>query len=764
MAALTNDKSTDMSNVFDNIGFSTEMVAMRILSTVYQNNIYNTRKEKLWCITIPSGSVVEGIGLQSYPAHLKSDLDVMFCTIDIVVHDGEVSPHPSMNKLHCVARPAPHPGYVYLYKLDKDTLQQIGRLKHTCMYNSIQHIDPTYVIIHEPAFQTKKNDTDCVFCLQMSTWPNDATEWVTRTRNYGWPSSLLVDKLVRKGCLVVHIGHLDSPTRSDEWRYAFSITERTLVWTFTDVQRKCYFLLKSLCKEIIGKRIPDVITSYHMKTLMCWQIEETDPKQWFTGNLLSMIDECLCRLHLWITRGNIPNYFIRDNNMIDHKTESELQLVEGVINGIIFDLWSTIQNILQIDNNHVNTYLALKHCGVELLSNLSVTFSPGILKNHRAIRLPFESLSLTIIEEEQTVLQHLDTIYPRTFIKYNKALSESYIGTLLHAQYMCHKAGIELTQLATRAEELLIRGAGILPGIGVLRLANFYYSRGDIQKTRHLLHEHGKLSLDCTIDNAPYCDRICKAFDFETFSKMSRFEMTSTILKCFSNIETPETRGISCLYQRAFNQTPIDMIYSLYEIPCVDKPIVHELVSSCFNMSKGITRWRGCVLIPYKVFEYYLLFGCYLRYSLEITISQEEQTKLSSDLDNLVAMWTVQLPSGINKVDGDYRPIAHNLLAYCLVEIRQYTRAARHVMRSVEISPHYTNVAYHYLVTALQFCQQGGWTDRNNSRTGNTKTSYLVLEGMIRNLRIQSELSMYANIVQQLMDDNCLMEMLPSSN
>jgi hypothetical protein len=165
------------------------------------------------------------------------------------------------------------------------------------------------------------------------------------------------------------------------------------------------------------------------------------------------------------------------------------------------------------------------------------------------------------------------------------------------------------------------------------------------------------------------------------------------------------------------------------------------------------------------VFEYYLRCSCYLQYSLKRNISQGQQSYFPTYLENEIVRWTLQLPSYINKVDGgDYRPIAHNLLAYCLVQIRQYARAARHVIRSLEISPHYTNVAYHYLVTALEFCQHGGWTDRNNSRTDDTKTSYLVLDGMIQKLRKQSELSKYADFVQQLMDDNYVMEMLPRTN
>jgi hypothetical protein len=420
-----------------------------------------------------------------------------------------------------------------------------------------------------------------------------------------------------------------------------------------------------------------------------------------------------------------------------------------------------------MDNSHVNTYRALEYCGVGLICDLCDTFIPITLKSNRALSSSVPLLDFhTVLANECNVVKTLEKIYPRTFTKYNKAMSDSNIGSLLHAQYMCHTAltgGREPSELSKHAEQLLIRGADTLPGIGELRLSNFYYSRGDLLKARHLLHEYRELSVDHIEDNASYYTRLINAFDWTMFVEMSQFEMALSILNCFSNIETPETRGISCLYQNAFNQTLIDVVYTLHEIPCVGKPIVHELVSACFDTS-GERKYRGCVVISNRVFVNYLRFGCCLQYSLQRSISQREQSIFPTDLDKLTVRWTLQLPSYVSEDDGDYRPIAHNVLAYCLVEIRQYSRAARHVIRSLEISPHYTNVAYHYPLTALAFCQQGGRRDRNNSRTDETKTSYLVLDGMIRKLRKQRELSKYADFVQQLMDDTCIMEMLPSRN
>jgi hypothetical protein len=237
MASLWNAKSARISDCLDNLGLSTEMVAIRILSAVYMHTIHNTRRKQYHTIAIPSGSVIEGIGLPHSPPHLTSYIDVMFCRTDVVVHDGDICPHPSRIKTHYVARPAPHPGYVYIYNTDEHTLS-LTDVK--CGSANVHRL--TYdrqCTKHGPALQgvNDQSDVDYVVCLQIPTWPKYASEWVTRARHCEWPSPLLVDKL-------------DSPTRCtcDEWRYSFSVNESTLVWTFTDVQRKCYFILKMLCK------------------------------------------------------------------------------------------------------------------------------------------------------------------------------------------------------------------------------------------------------------------------------------------------------------------------------------------------------------------------------------------------------------------------------------------------------------------------------------------------------------------------------------
>ena len=70
---------------------------------------------------------------------------------------------------------------------------------------------------------------DCVYALKGKSWPECAREWLSRRREYGWPSSELIDKCKYMGFLLVPIGHPLSEEKDKQYRLSFSIQERTLV-------------------------------------------------------------------------------------------------------------------------------------------------------------------------------------------------------------------------------------------------------------------------------------------------------------------------------------------------------------------------------------------------------------------------------------------------------------------------------------------------------------------------------------------------------
>ena len=65
--------------------------------------------------------------------------------------------------------------------------------------------------IHGPAVLVVLPDgllsADLVRCLRCLVWPSQAVDWPTRHRNYGWPDSASVDRVVSNGCDVVCVAH-----------------------------------------------------------------------------------------------------------------------------------------------------------------------------------------------------------------------------------------------------------------------------------------------------------------------------------------------------------------------------------------------------------------------------------------------------------------------------------------------------------------------------------------------------------------------------
>jgi len=56
---------------------------------------------------------------------------------------------------------------------------------------------------------------DGMSCVRCLSWPLQAADWPTRHRNYGWPDTTVLDRVVSNGCDVVLVAH--RRCRQDEW-------------------------------------------------------------------------------------------------------------------------------------------------------------------------------------------------------------------------------------------------------------------------------------------------------------------------------------------------------------------------------------------------------------------------------------------------------------------------------------------------------------------------------------------------------------------
>ena len=240
-----------------------------------------------------------------------------------------------------------HPGYVYVSpeRLEQpvDTACAFQYcLKNTEFIDSCKGLIPLSntaimaleedAVISGPSYSlpyagsTFRVDRDFVYSLRCKFWPSQADEWRSRERPHFWPSTEMISAIVAGGCHIVPVGsHTSSSTlRELEWRLSFSVAEKMLVESLTKDQKLAYSILKALIKFEMKHRGIDVFASYHLKTSLLWFIELQGTTQWENRNLGENILELLEFLIGFYTRGTVPNYFVRKNDMIDHRSSEEL--------------------------------------------------------------------------------------------------------------------------------------------------------------------------------------------------------------------------------------------------------------------------------------------------------------------------------------------------------------------------------------------------------------------------------------------------------
>ena len=279
------------------------------------------------------------------------DVDVMNHQItELAIPRGQSPPSQLPSEFHNYATvyeiiDSQFPGYLYLelrYLLtqcsDDDTYNAVGydrglyKSADSFGTNCSKFAEYTQCQInsHGPArqFCAKGYVTlDKVRCVRCLLWPTQAADWPTRHRNYKWPDSATVDRVVSNGCDLVQVAH--PKYRQHEvfgkcqWRLSFSRAEIVLMNSWMPLQQIVYHLLRVFLKterltESADNSGSGTLSNYHIKTLTLWACE-LKPRSWWTDDI-SFTAKCADLLHLfsqWLNQGYCPHYFMVYCNLFD---------------------------------------------------------------------------------------------------------------------------------------------------------------------------------------------------------------------------------------------------------------------------------------------------------------------------------------------------------------------------------------------------------------------------------------------------------------
>jgi len=168
---------------------------------------------------------------------------------------------------------------------------------------------------------------DKVFCVRCPAWPPQAADWPTRRRNYEWPDSATVDRVVGNGCDVVAVAHRqcrqDEWMSKHQWRLSFSRAEIVLINSWMPLQQIVYHMLRVFVKterltESADNSEAGTLSNYHIKTTMLWACELKSRSWWSEdSNVVRICVELLRTLSVWLTDARCQHYFIDNCNLFD---------------------------------------------------------------------------------------------------------------------------------------------------------------------------------------------------------------------------------------------------------------------------------------------------------------------------------------------------------------------------------------------------------------------------------------------------------------
>jgi len=302
------------------------------------------------------------------------DIDVMYhYNTLLAIPRGHPPPTQLPDEFHSYVRvveiiDSHLPGYVYLqsrYLLtqctDDDKYECFEYDERVYLSNCSYKYERNTTVRGPAEFQDNRHlsrlSFDAVLCVRCLSWLPQAADWPTRHRNYGWPDSATLDRVVSNGCDVVGVAHRQC--RQHDWmgkrqqRLSFSRAEIVLINSWMPVQQITYHILRVYVKtEILTESAdnsePAIMSNYHIKTLMLWACE-LKPRSWWTDNL-NLVRICVELLHtlsVWLTDTRCPHYFVNNCNLLDSS----------------LNLGSVASKLMSIDEEYFSTWLINNYIG-----------------------------------------------------------------------------------------------------------------------------------------------------------------------------------------------------------------------------------------------------------------------------------------------------------------------------------------------------------------------------------------------------------------
>lgn len=151
-----------------------------------------------------------------------------------------------------------------------------------------------------------------------------------------WPRREAIDRIYESEYYVIAKPAIVGAEVRKDFCIGFNNAEMILSSTFSDGQRICFLLLKSLQKGYL-REFSERLTSYHWKTAFYYTLETTDSELFATRTgILIVLEKVINFMMKCLEQRFLRHYFI-NSNLIAHIFEEESHQIIAAIHAIISD-------------------------------------------------------------------------------------------------------------------------------------------------------------------------------------------------------------------------------------------------------------------------------------------------------------------------------------------------------------------------------------------------------------------------------------------
>ena len=259
------------------------------------------------------------------------------------------------------------------------------------------------------------NEYDGVPCLRLGAWSQQALAWIQRQTHSNAPFKSDWRSNIEKNVslFLVPTGNPLSDEHDLQFRLSFSMVEIECFKQLTSSMRKMYGIVKYVFKSLFNG--VNLLSSYHLKTLVLWKIEQSPICEWSTKKATEFILEIVEAVNKAIDNTYIPHFFIEKCNIFPkHKaTDENVAQSKSIINDMGQLLPVIIENLLKRDlcvlrkgaetwcDSALVTLKAKRQIGLEayidgyltrLLSVITFSLTENFMQSHQQGKASWEEM------------------------------------------------------------------------------------------------------------------------------------------------------------------------------------------------------------------------------------------------------------------------------------------------------------------------------------------------------------------------------------